>query len=548
SGTAGSSGSPGGCQSLAYSSYYTSNTGNHIQYDGYTTALTASAIIRACRQYHMKLSLANVGDNGYDSGVFLKEGSFTSPEIEKINMFAIDNDTLIKNCNDLNIKLKLNRPNTRSNNIEVMTNGTAILNSDYTITWNNRPLNSGDNITFLEGDTILSLHVFPLPDATFNAGETKKIIIYLAIELCDYTPLHEGPVIKYDTLEYYLIDNDFVRLTSEEQNFCNVCQQVAINVESGTEPLLYSWFPTTGIANPNTQISEANITHTTTYSVIASDRWGCQKDTAQYRVVIQPRPKIEATHNPESGCVPLTVNFNSNSTPDGATHTWVINHTDTLTETNPSKTFTDPGLYSVYLHVSSAPNCNDSLYLENAIRVSDYPHANFYYTPEEPLNGRPVNFTNTSIGENITDYSWNFGDGSSSSIENPDHSYSVSSDELFNVLLTVSNIDGCENDTLIQLKVTDQYAFWVPNSFSPNHDGINDIFLPKVNDLLKYHLQIYDRFGNCIFNSVDPAIGWDGTYKKDNCQMGVYVWKITYITYTNTDMELIKLGSVVLVR
>ena len=94
----------------------------------------------------------------------------------------------------------------------------------------------------------------------------------------------------------------------------------------------------------------------------------------------------------------------------------------------------------------------------------------------------------------------------------------------------------------------DNYAFFVPNSFTPNNDGVNDLFHPKVADVLKYHLTIFNRFGECIFQSVNPDESWDGTYKDLKCPPGTYIWVITYIKYAAPDTEHRKTGSISLIR
>ena len=155
---------------------------------------------------------------------------------------------------------------------------------------------------------------------------------------------------------------------------------------------------------------------------------------------------------------------------------------------------------------------------------------------------------NESSGENIQDFYWNFGNGSSTTLENPTHSYYITSDETYTVLFRVTNSYGCAHDTIKQITVVDNYAFFVPNSFTPNNDGVNDLFHPKVADVLKYHLTIFNRTGECIFQSVNPDESWDGTYKDLKCPPGTYTWVITYIKYAAPDTEHRKTGSVSLIR
>ena len=75
---------------------------------------------------------------------------------------------------------------------------------------------------------------------------------------------------------------------------------------------------------------------------------------------------------------------------------------------------------------------------------------------------------------------------------------------------------------------------WVPNVFSPNRDGYNEVFIPKAilifnktgNPILDYHLEIYNRWGEKVFETFDASVGWDGNYKDKPCQEGHYVYRI----------------------
>ncbi len=69
-------------------------------------------------------------------------------------------------------------------------------------------------------------------------------------------------------------------------------------------------------------------------------------------------------------------------------------------------------------------------------------------------------------------------------------------------------------------------TFFKPNAFSPNADGINDVFFPKGDGFDKYHLSIFDRWGNELFASDNPSIAWDGTFEGKPVQSGVYNYKI----------------------
>lgn len=89
---------------------------------------------------------------------------------------------------------------------------------------------------------------------------------------------------------------------------------------------------------------------------------------------------------------------------------------------------------------------------------------------------------------------------------------------------------------------------FVPNAFSPNNDGNNDIFLPLTSDMLKFFsLTIYNRWGEVIFKSNDHLIGWDGTVNHQPCPQGVYVWKCEYQFDSNPEMQT-RIGHLVIIK
>ena len=101
---------------------------------------------------------------------------------------------------------------------------------------------------------------------------------------------------------------------------------------------------------------------------------------------------------------------------------------------------------------------------------------------------------------------------------------------IYNVRLIVTTKYGCIDTAYHLYDVADDFVFYIPNAFTPNDDGINEIFIPKGIgfDKNSYHMYIYDRWGNFIFYSDDPAKGWDGraNHGVDIAQEDVFVWKI----------------------
>lgn len=564
-GQVGSEGGGGvGCY-YQYSQYYNSNNSNVVEYDGYTTALVATAPIEACQTYHMHLSIGNVGDNNYDSGVFLEEGSFYSPSSSISQTFhnldlapSVQGDTLIQNCREVNIDYHFPDAILSTYHLDIGFEGSGVLNQDYELSYlhnnNWQPLTYLNNTIALNpGDSVIHLQMKALPNTPCNGGvkEARIIITTILCENLYYGGQQDAG--QSDTLVYHLLCNPPFSLSDTTMAYCHDGGSVTVGVQGDPNQLHYQWTPTNGLQNPFVQSPTANITQSTTFQVRATDAFNCHSDTAQVHVEIQPLPVANLHIEPDFGCAPLNVILRNQDIPDGCNIRWHVyneNSFDTTnTAVNPLRLrLDDAGYYDVNLWLSSAPGCSDSINIHHAIHVSLYPHADFTYSPEEPHNGETVYFYDASTGDNITSYHWSFGDGNTSTTANPEHSYHVPATDLLTVRFEVTNSDGCADDTTVSIPVIDDFALYVPNSFTPNEDGINDVFQPKVSDVAYYRLEIYDRYGNKIFVTEDPEGAWDGTINGKPAPTSVFSWTIHYTKYSNLTQQLVKKGSVTLVR
>lgn len=140
---------------------------------------------------------------------------------------------------------------------------------------------------------------------------------------------------------------------------------------------------------------------------------------------------------------------------------------------------------------------------------------------------KPILFIDNSTDEwtTIIDWFWDFGDGSGANTQNTEHSFMQLED--FDVQLIIENRFGCK-DTIIKRIIIEDFLLYIPNSFTPQSDGINDEFSPKGIGVKDYELKIYSRWGEHFFTSTDLNIGWDGTTDRKNniVQMGIYLYVI----------------------
>jgi gliding motility-associated-like protein len=172
----------------------------------------------------------------------------------------------------------------------------------------------------------------------------------------------------------------------------------------------------------------------------------------------------------------------------------------------------------------------------------DGPTAAFYSTSNSInyYNGELALFDDSE--GSIVSYLWSFGDASPNSNEqNPIHYYPIGTPGSFNVGLTVTDTNGCQDTTYLNFDLIEDFSVYVPNTITLDGDGLNEGFLPVFSnvDLLKgYEIQIFNRWGQLVWQSEQPAEAWYGRYKDNkDVQLGTYTWKIKYtdnLTVTRT--------------
>lgn len=176
------------------------------------------------------------------------------------------------------------------------------------------------------------------------------------------------------------------------------------------------------------------------------------------------------------------------------------------------------------------------------------PVAEFQASPEAVyIEDGWISFTDLSPGP-LAGWLWDFQDGSNSSQQNPDHQFTALGTYL--VKLTVTDFIGCEGSVQHPVLVKDVSSAFFPNAFTPDNDGINDVFLPKGIYITQYRLLIFDRWGRTIFVSEDPLKGWDGKNNGEDTPEGVYIWLATFShDYGDNIVRQLTLnGSVTLLR
>lgn len=235
-----------------------------------------------------------------------------------------------------------------------------------------------------------------------------------------------------------------------------------------------------------------------------------------------PPTTASFTADPTSGCFPVEVEF-TNLSDNAISYDWDFGDgTNSITE-NPTHTYSVPGVYTVTLVANTDGLCSVNDTTTGTITVFDYPTAGFTYGPNPASVFSPVYFTDAST--DAVSWLWDFGDGFTSTAENPFHLYAETGS--YYVCQTVTNADGCIDKLCDSVLIYAISILEVPNAFSPNNDGVNDVFLPLNYGLLNYNFRIYNRWGELIFETSDTTKGWDGYFNGVEQELDVYVYVVS---------------------
>lgn len=293
---------------------------------------------------------------------------------------------------------------------------------------------------------------------------------------------------------------------------------------------------------------ELNETGEYEISLTASNQFGCSSETSVVYEVHE-RPQAEMSILPAQGCVPLTVEFLNTS--NGAySYAWNFGDgSDISPAEEPLHVYTNPGNYDVSLIVTSSEGCTDTISAQNGVNAFANPIAAFSMYPEETTIYDPlILFINDSWGAETAE--WRFGDGNVSFFFNAENLYETGG--AFDVSLIVESGPGCRDTTTRTLVIQDIFNVFVPNTFTPDQDGINEYFHPKLTGfslIERYTFRVFDRWGTTLFETNDPELPWIGDIRGGNgyAKDDIYNWQVK-VQLKGSDKEREYHGHVILVR
>mgnify|MGYP000847431077 CR=1 FL=1 len=243
------------------------------------------------------------------------------------------------------------------------------------------------------------------------------------------------------------------------------------------------------------------------------------------QVVIYSNPSLSLSSNPGT-CNGTPITISPNVSPPGSyTYLWLKPNGFTTSDqeiylSNPDSN--DQGVYE--LIITDVNSCRDSA--STSLSVYDLPG---YAFSDSLLY---FDFPDTLFAQSgYPSYLWNTGESTSSIIISDSGYYSV----------VVTDINGCvsESEVFANGKALKPFFYDLPNAFTPNNDGLNDVFRPATDYELitRFVLNIYNKWGQLVFSTNDPLKGWDGTVNGYDALIGPYAWTIIYSNYNTFNVS-----------
>lgn len=382
-------------------------------------------------------------------------------------------------CAPLNITSQITHASCSSNgSVTVFANGGT---PPYTFSWNTTPVQTGNSISNLSPGT----YIVTIKDA--SCPQKMKVD----------TVVIEGSGIP-------VIVTGSVPLT------CNGEQgKISVSVNGGKRPYSYSWSPVTGNDSILSNIPAG------TYTITVTTADGC-KSTDSVHLSEPPTLQLALTSADEF-C------SNEQGTAIALASGGVPPYTFVWSNGNSSNALANlkAGSYSVSVKDKNDCSKTATVVIKNSGSV---PQAAFTSDPLiTDLSAPEIKFIDKSKG--AVKWQWSFGDGGVDSVQNPLYSYKESG--MYTVELQITNAQGCVSIATAMVIIRPHWSFYIPNSFTPDGDGVNDTFNGKGEGLHEYHLRIFDRWGEMIFETSSLSVHWDGrTHGYEIAQQDVYLYLV----------------------
>lgn len=283
--------------------------------------------------------------------------------------------------------------------------------------------------------------------------------------------------------------------------------------------------PTSGVQNPSGIIWDASGTFQVSLVVTENN---CVSTPATLNITVYPMPNADFTALPTEGCMPVQVKFNDASTSNSTfASTWNFGDGNTGTENSPVHVYPDPGNYTVSLSITDENGCSDTEVKTNFITVYPQPVAGFSLADENLTTTIPLlNVSNEALLSENCLYYLNTGEAWT------DCSFSdmIVGTGTYQITQIVTSGAGCTDSLSKTFTIRPVPEIFIPNSFTPDDDFINERFEISMSWISDFYLIIYDRWGTIVYETPDLFSYWNGRFMNNGKEVpqGLYAYKIRY--------------------
>ncbi|MFM7021762.1 MAG: PKD domain-containing protein [Flavobacteriales bacterium] len=366
-----------------------------------------------------------------------------------------------------------------------------------------------------------------------SSGSSSKLIIAnTSSQLLVFTEDEKGCRSKTDTIIVKVHDSLAIAASAGTQLCWGDSVAIAVDVLAGDGHYQYNWTSLpSGFSGSDSSLKVAPV-NTTQYIVSVKDQCSINAASDTVTITVVPPAVTDFDVTSITLCVPGESIYKITQGAIDSTYAieWLFGDGESSNEPNPNHIYSKAGSYSVTLNVTPPGGCKTTLEKKNMVDIYNRPKAAFHPDiTEQTIHNPWFQFLDDS-SEDTYGMKWNFGDSTTSLESNPYHRYE--NIKCYTVEQVVWNRNYCRDSIKMDVCVRDVYTFFAPNSFTPNGDGINDFFVPQWHMMNEstYHLMVFDRWGELIYETYDPYAYWNGRRNNNmqDVQIDVYVWKITH--------------------
>lgn len=329
-----------------------------------------------------------------------------------------------------------------------------------------------------------------------------------------------GKCVNTVTHDLTIADTLRVTLKADQDTICiGIPLNLNSNSEGGTGTYRLDW--NTGAYNVQSLYDVPK--QSKTYRVVLRD--GCSDSSyAEWKVFVHP-PMFSSVNSSPIQCYgnkgTATVVMKGSGL---FTYEW----NSTPRQTTPTITASVGTTYKV-----KVKNVTTGCWYDTSAEIPGYPRIRAYFTISpagQCIYSNNANIQIIDLSEGGSSGSWDFGDKNTVNYQagtNPNHSYTGDTDS-YTITLRISNIGNCTDSFKLPVCVLDTVTLFIPTAFTPNDDGSNDVFGISTGSVSNVSIEVYNRWGEKIFQTYDPKGEWDGSYKGVACPNDYYIYVIKY--------------------